>query len=324
MPASDKEVLEELRPTHQAKIMDLVAGAGIDVRPWAIREDGAPVKNPAANPSYCYEWAFGGGDEPTALCIWHESLAIQKGHIEYVGNSRKDALDLDRAAEDHFKPREVKSRAKEQARRARRFDLLLQRAYRQGKPIRVITLEGEMRRGGSDPGVQSAIVDFRLLDPEPWYVHEYTDNDGSCRLVRGLPSPAKLIIESSPPPFIDQFSIPPAAERVESTGLVYPRSPEVRRNVLRRASGKCECCSAPGFLMGAGGIYLETHHVFPLSFLGPDLEWNVVAICPNDHRRAHFASDKDEIRARLVEQLVSSYPAAKAALQSLMSEYKAP
>ena len=76
--------------------------------------------------------------------------------------------------------------------------------------------------------------------------------------------------------------------------------------------------------MGAGGIYLETHHVFPLSLSGPDIEWNVVAICPNDHRRAHFASDKNEIRARLVEHLVSSYPAAKAALQSLMSEYKAP
>jgi 5-methylcytosine-specific restriction protein A len=76
--------------------------------------------------------------------------------------------------------------------------------------------------------------------------------------------------------------------------------------------------------MTAGGIYLETHHVFSLSLLGPDIEWNVVAICPNDHRRAHFGEDRDEIRTRLVVRLVSNYPAARTALESLMSERKAP
>ena len=318
MRASEMDILDDLRPTQRAKIMDLAAEAGIDVRPWAIREDGATIKNPAANPHYCYEWAFGGDNEPTALCIWQESLKVRDGRIEYEGNLRKEALDLDRAAEDYFKPQAIKSRAKEQARRARRFDLLLQRAYRQGKPLRVITLAGEMRRGGSEPGVQSAIVDFRMLDPEPWYVHEYGDEDGSCRLVRGMVRPAELSAETLLPTFFDQFSIPPAAARVESSGLVYARSPEVRRMVLQRACGACEACSAKGFVLDSGAIYLETHHVFPLSDAGPDVEWNVVAICPNDHRRAHFGRDRPELRSRLVDYLIRAYPSAKNALHTLL------
>lgn len=302
--------------------MELVAEAGVDVRPWAVRADGAAVATPAANPSYCYEWAFGGEVGPIVLCIWHVSIKAQNGRIEQQDNLRQAALELERAAEDHYKPPKVKQRAKEQARRARRFDSMLQKAYRHSRPIRVVMLEGERLRAGADPGVQSSIVDFRLLDPEIWYAHEYHDIDGSFRLVRGvLPS---TNTENPLPTFIDQFSIPLAANRHESSGLVYPRSAEVRRGVLHRAAGRCECCAAPGFLMGNGGVYLETHHVFSLAVEGPDVEWNVVAVCPNDHRRAHFGSDRDGIRARLVERLISRYPAAGSALRTLLHKSPPP
>lgn len=311
------DVLESLRPREKAKIMDLVAEAGIDIGPWAVRQDGASIKEPAANPAYCYEWAFGGDDEPTALCIWHESLTDREGQITYEGNLRREALELDRAAEDYYKPQNVRSRAKEQARRARRFDRLLQGAYRQAKPIRVITLAGEMRRGGSEPGVQSAIVDYRLLDPEPWYVHVYADADGHCRLIRGVARLPDSTVADESPAFIDQFTIPEAALRLVVSGQVYERSPAVRRTALLRAGGKCEACSAPGFVMDSGSIYLETHHVFPLSNGGPDAEWNVVAICPNDHRRAHFGKGRVGLRSRLVDRLTQLYPRSRDALQTL-------
>jgi 5-methylcytosine-specific restriction protein A len=50
---------------------------------------------------------------------------------------------------------------------------------------------------------------------------------------------------------------------------------------------------------------LETHHVVPLSENGPDHPANVVAICPKDHRRAHYAVDREEIAIRLTARLVS-------------------
>ena len=51
--------------------------------------------------------------------------------------------------------------------------------------------------------------------------------------------------------------------------------------------------------MTTGALYLETHHIVPLSEGGPDHLSNVVAVCPNDHRRAHFGRDRDEIARRL-------------------------
>ena len=38
---------------------------------------------------------------------------------------------------------------------------------------------------------------------------------------------------------------------------------------------------------------------------GPDHPSNVVAICPRDHRRAHFAAERDEIAVRLKEVFAS-------------------
>lgn len=60
-------------------------------------------------------------------------------------------------------------------------------------------------------------------------------------------------------------------------------------------------CGRPGFEMARGTIYLETHHVVPLALGGPDADRNVVALCADDHRRAHFAVDSDEIANRLLE-----------------------
>lgn len=55
--------------------------------------------------------------------------------------------------------------------------------------------------------------------------------------------------------------------------------------------------------MSGGAIYLETHHVVPLSEGGTDLVTNVAALCPNDHKRAHFGSDANFIRAALLSKI---------------------
>jgi 5-methylcytosine-specific restriction protein A len=77
MSKDDIDLLKLLRPRRSDKIMELVEQAGIDVSKWSVNENGTKIKTtPAANPQYCYEWAFGGNGEPTLLCIWHRSMAL--------------------------------------------------------------------------------------------------------------------------------------------------------------------------------------------------------------------------------------------------------
>lgn len=57
----------------------------------------------------------------------------------------------------------------------------------------------------------------------------------------------------------------------------------------------CEYCNTPGFMMSNNGIYLETHHLVPLAEGGLDRINNVVALCPNHHREAHYGQAKSAI-----------------------------
>ena len=175
-------------------------------------------------------------------------------------------------------------------------------------------------RAQTEIGWETSVVKFRSLDSENWYVHSYSNDDGLFRLVRSIPlgqTSAQPIPAPALPEFVDQFSVPAPAERVAVEATAIPRSPEVRRKVLERAQGKCECCGEAGFRMANGAIYLETHHVIPLGEGGPDVEWNVVAICPNDHRRAHFAVERSELSEQLIKALTTNYPSAQDALHSL-------
>lgn len=323
--------LESLRPTRVAAIMDVVAAAGIDVSKWAVKQDGSPVQEPKKNPNYCYEWAFGGGDESTLLCVWHNALADSAGTITYEENLRELALNLDRIAIDRSKPAHVRSRARDQAKRARNFDSLLQRAYRKEKPVRVVLLMGESR-SEAELGWETSKVKYRLLDSVPWHVDSYSDDNGSFKMVRGTQNVVPAAVEPAAnaeaepddePAFVDQFAVPDPQEKREVTGSVYPRSLEVRETVLRRAGGVCECCGQPGFRMESGAVFLETHHVVPLSEKGPDVEWNVVALCPNDHRRAHYSFDRIALRSQLLAKLQDIYPAAQVALRRFLNEPQA-
>ncbi|HTX50571.1 MAG TPA: HNH endonuclease signature motif containing protein [Caulobacteraceae bacterium] len=75
----------------------------------------------------------------------------------------------------------------------------------------------------------------------------------------------------------------------------YPRDPKVRAAVLARAHGMCERegCGVsrpfPGFL--------DVHHI--LGIRESDRVRNCVALCPNCHREAHFAPERDAINAAL-------------------------
>jgi len=74
------------------------------------------------------------------------------------------------------------------------------------------------------------------------------------------------------------------------------RDQRVRRAVLQRARGKCEregCGTARGYRG-----FLDVHHI--LGAEKSDRVWNCVAICPNCHREAHAAPNRDQINANLL------------------------
>lgn len=71
----------------------------------------------------------------------------------------------------------------------------------------------------------------------------------------------------------------------------YVRNKSVSDEVKEKADGYCELCGnfAP-FFGATGKPYLEAHHVIPLSEGGYDNVKNVVALCPNCHRKLHHAA----------------------------------
>ena len=68
---------------------------------------------------------------------------------------------------------------------------------------------------------------------------------------------------------------------------------------MARAKGRCELCGEHGFEMPDGRTYLETHHIDALGEGGLDTDANVAALCPNDHRQAHFSVKREDIRVAL-------------------------
>ncbi len=75
----------------------------------------------------------------------------------------------------------------------------------------------------------------------------------------------------------------------------YTRNPDVIAESLYLADGICQRCGreAPFTRKSDGSLYLEVHHIIPLSKQdlyeeNLDVLDNVTAICPNCHREAHY------------------------------------
>lgn len=73
--------------------------------------------------------------------------------------------------------------------------------------------------------------------------------------------------------------------------LVFSRNPHVVAEVLTRSNGRCEDCGSPApFVKRSDGRpYLEVHHRITLAAGGDDTVENSTALCPNCHRRMHYA-----------------------------------
>jgi 5-methylcytosine-specific restriction endonuclease McrA len=94
-------------------------------------------------------------------------------------------------------------------------------------------------------------------------------------------------------------------ERSMSEVSTYPRDRQVREAVLTRANGRCEYCGELGFKKSDGSRYIETHHVIALAREGIDRVTNVIGICANDHREAHYGERSQEIEAEMIKRLAA-------------------
>ena len=103
-------------------------------------------------------------------------------------------------------------------------------------------------------------------------------------------------------------SLPPKKREA----IYRAKSAAIRRYVLLRADGRCEGCSAAAPFLGADGEpFLETHHTTRVADEGSDHPRTVIGICPNCHRRAHYAEDAEIFNASLIRKLPKLEEAAR-------------
>lgn len=273
--------LEELRPRGKRTVIDVVSEAGVDVSDWGNYAKGP--QNAASNPKYCYEWAFVEPGRVVVLNLWFQKCEIDNDRVIQRNNFRQDALNF----------RKKRRPAPQWAARVERLDNAVRRAAFEGLPLRVVFVDGDMQ-DAANPDDGSSKVMLRGLDSEPWRVLFYDDETGEHVIERGVLNG----------PYIDQFNLDLVAKgsggRSERTSFAFNRDGRVRDAALRRARGKCEYCDQPGFKTKSGALYLETHHIIPLAEGGADDISNVIAICPNDHRKAHFSENADDLREKML------------------------
>jgi 5-methylcytosine-specific restriction protein A len=150
-----------LLPNRKRLVYDILKELKIDVSDWANYRKGKK-KPPAANPEYCYDWAFEKADKFIVLCLWHNEMEEVSGSIIQIKNYRSRSTN----------PHPVR------VRRAERADELLTKAYIHGLPIRIIINSSHEKNGG---------VKGRILDNTPWAVTSYDFDTGTHRLERGAP-----------------------------------------------------------------------------------------------------------------------------------------
>lgn len=278
-------LLDELRPSQKRRVFDLVKEAGIDVTDWANYSRGPNYA--AMNPKYCYEWAFVQRGRVVVLNLWHTQLREHQNTVTWSDN----LCEWIRRHSDQ----DTKAIWR---RRAEAFDSAIQVAFKESLTVRAIVNDGNIREGASRD-TQASVVKHRLLDPVPWAVTSYEAFTGHCTLTRGV------LAKGS----VDQFDIQSpenrTTQKVSVQTQVFQRDSSIRVAARHRANGKCELCHCLGFIMADGRVYIETHHVIPLSEGGRDSADNVVAICPNHHREAHHGSSAAVIRESLLKHLRS-------------------
>lgn len=90
-------------------------------------------------------------------------------------------------------------------------------------------------------------------------------------------------------------------DRAIVTGYSFKRDSKVRNYVIQMADGKCEYCQSETFAVKGGSNFLEAHHIISLANQGNDSVDNVIALCPNHHREAHYGINGAALEKEFVQ-----------------------
>jgi len=102
-------------------------------------------------------------------------------------------------------------------------------------------------------------------------------------------------------------NLKPEKRKVGVAGYVFARDIDVVTWALQRSGGNCELCAKPApFERQDGTVFLEVHHIKPLSDGGTDTVENVAAVCPNCHRACHHARNMSELSIQLANKIAKS------------------
>lgn len=86
-----------------------------------------------------------------------------------------------------------------------------------------------------------------------------------------------------------------AAPSYTATVKQRKRNPYLPELAKRRANGVCQLCNTTlNFSDRTGRPYLEAHHIIPLVDDGLDELSNMVALCPNCHRKMHVDPQEED------------------------------
>lgn len=82
------------------------------------------------------------------------------------------------------------------------------------------------------------------------------------------------------------YEIPGKKRNLHLIGLL--KTYYMNTYISKQLTLKCECCNSESFITASGEPYIEFHHLIPFSKLGPDYYLNLIALCPNCHRKIHY------------------------------------
>jgi hypothetical protein len=269
--------LAQLRPDRKRLVYDILKELKVDVSDWANYGKGKK-KPPAANPKYCYDWAFEKSDQFIVVCLWHNEMEEVNGSIIQFKNYRSRSTN----------PHPVR------VRRAERADELLTKAYIHGFPIRII-INSSKTKGG---------VKGRSLDDTPWAVTSYDFDTGAHRLERGA-TPEKN------EGYEEVEYMAHEGEAWKRLALITQRKREWRlraakiKDALARKNGRL-ICEVPGcefdFLKRYGEIgrnYAHVHHKEQLSKAPKSGKKVTLAdlaiVCANCHAMVHVGGKCREL-----------------------------
>ena len=179
--------LASLQPRSNYAAYKLVQQAGVDITPWSFNAEGDAI-DPGSNTYRNSRWAFGGGNDPTVLCIWWKGLTVEGGRIVHRGNLKTFRTFMQNALAAPGRSPGEAIRLRGKIDKSEEVERLLYAAYRDSKPVRLILLDGKMTER-EEAASDSSIPDARALDPKQWWVEEYSPAGGDYLLVRGTAQP---------------------------------------------------------------------------------------------------------------------------------------